>query len=137
MTAKAFIDTNILLYAGSQYPGDQEKRAIALELLGLPDLGFSAQVMAEYFNAAHLKARLGISHEVAVENLNILSRRTILPITPALVVRAAGLAKRYKISYYDSAILAAAIELGCTTLYTEDLSHGQTYESVQVINPFL
>jgi len=137
MTAKAFIDTNVLLYAGSQYPGDQEKRAIALELLGRSDLGFSAQVMAEYFNAARIKARLGISHETAVENLNILSLRTILSITPALVVRAAGLAKRYQVSYYDAAILAAAIELGCATLYTEDLNHGQTYESVQVINPFL
>ena len=44
---------------------------------------------------------------------------------------------RYKISYWDAAILAAATELGCTTLYTEDLNHGQTYESVQVINPFV
>jgi len=137
MTAKAFIDTNVLLYAGSQYPGDQEKRAIALELLGRPDLGFSAQVMAEYFNAARIKAHLGISHEIAVENLNILSRRAILSITPALVILATGLAKSYHVSYYNAAILAAAIELGCATLYTEDLSHGQTYESAQVINPFV
>lgn len=43
----------------------------------------------------------------------------------------------YQISYWDAAILAAAEELGCTKLYTEDLNHGQTYESVQVINPFV
>ena len=44
---------------------------------------------------------------------------------------------RYQIRYYDAAILAAAQELGCQTLYSEDLSHGQTYDTVQVINPFL
>jgi predicted nucleic acid-binding protein len=51
MTASAFVDTNVLLYAGSQHPEDQAKRNIALELLKRQDLGFSAQVMAEYFNA--------------------------------------------------------------------------------------
>jgi predicted nucleic acid-binding protein len=39
--------------------------------------------------------------------------------------------------FYDAAILAAAQQLGCQTLYSEDLNHGQTYDTVQVINPFL
>jgi predicted nucleic acid-binding protein len=39
--------------------------------------------------------------------------------------------------YYYAAIIAAAQELGCQTLYSEDLNHGQTYDTVQVINPFL
>jgi predicted nucleic acid-binding protein len=137
MTAQYFIDSNVLLYAGSQHPDDQRKRAVALDLLRKPDLGFSAQVMQEYFNVAYTKARLGISIEVALENLEWLARRTTLPITPGLVIRATRTAARYKISYWDAAIIAAAQELGCHTLYSEDLNHGQDYGGVRVIDPFL
>jgi len=137
MTARAFIDTNVLLYAGSQHPDEQTKRAVALELLKQPGLGFSTQVMAEYFNAAYTKGRLGISFEVAVENLRILASKTVLAVTPELVIKATALAKRYQISYYDAAILAAATELGCDTVYTEDLNHGQKYGTVKAVNPFL
>lgn len=137
MTAQFFIDSNVLLYAGSQHPDDQLKRKIALELLRKPGLGYSAQVMQEYFNVAYTKGRLGISIEVALENLEWLVRRTTLPITPGLVLRATRIAARYKISYWDAAIIAAAKELGCHTLYSEDLNSGQEYEGVRVINPFL
>jgi predicted nucleic acid-binding protein len=137
MTASAFVDTNVLLYAGSQHPEDQAKRVIALEILKRQDLGFSSQVMAEYFNAAYSKGRLGISLETAISNLEILSKRPVLSITPAIVIDAARIVTRYQISYYDAAIVAAATELGCTTLYSEDLSHGQFYGTVRVINPFL
>jgi len=44
---------------------------------------------------------------------------------------------RYKLSYWDSAIIAAAVELGCQTVYSEDLNHGQSYAGVRVINPFV
>ena len=47
------------------------------------------------------------------------------------------LIRRYQISNWDAGILAAAWQLGCPTLYTEDLNHGQDYDGVQVINPFL
>jgi predicted nucleic acid-binding protein len=137
MTAQYFIDSNVLLYAGSQHPDDQAKRSVALELLRKPDLGFSAQVMQEYFNVAYTKARLGISLEVALENLEWLARRTTLPITPEIVILATRTAARFKISYWDAAIIAAAQELGCHTLYSEDLNHGQDYQGVRVINPFL
>ncbi len=48
-----------------------------------------------------------------------------------------GIRERYQISYWDAAIVAAAAELGCSALYSEDLSHGQFYGTVQVINPFV
>lgn len=136
MTAQYFIDSNVLLYAGSQHPDDQAKRKIALDLLRKSGLGFSAQVMQEYFAVAYTKGRLGISLEVALENLEWLARRTTLPITPGLVLRATRTAKRYKISYWDAAIISAAGELGCHTLYSEDLNSGQEYDGLRVINPF-
>jgi predicted nucleic acid-binding protein len=61
----------------------------------------------------------------------------VLSPTPNLVFRALDLSARYQIRYYDAAILAAAQELGCQTLYSEDFSNGQTYDTVQVLNPFL
>lgn len=45
-------------------------------------------------------------------------------------------AHRYQISYWDGAIIAAAEALGAATVYSEDLNHGQTYGSIQVVNPF-
>jgi predicted nucleic acid-binding protein len=136
MTAQYFIDSNVLLYAGSQHPDDQAKRKIALDLLRMPGLGFSAQVMQEYFAVAYTRERLGISLEVALENLEWLARRTTLPVTPNLVLRATRAAKRYKISYWDAAIISAAEELGCHTLYSEDLNSGQDYGGIRVVNPF-
>lgn len=136
MTAQYFIDSNVLLYAGSQHPDDQAKRKVALDLLRMPGLGFSAQVMQEYFAVAYTRERLGISLEVALENLEWLARRATLPITPNLVLRATRAAKRYKISYWDAAIISAAEELGCHTLYSEDLNSGQDYGGIRVVNPF-
>ncbi|MGF1657024.1 MAG: PIN domain-containing protein [Verrucomicrobiales bacterium] len=136
MTAQSFIDSNILLYAGSQHPDDQPKRRVALNLLHKPNLGFSAQVMQEYFHVAYTRGRLGISLEVALENLAWLESKVTLPITPGLVMRATRLAVRHHVSYWDAAIIAAAIELGCTVLYSEDLSNGQIYDGVRVVNPF-
>jgi len=86
---------------------------------------------------AYTKQKLGISLEVALENLELLARRSTLPITPNLVLQATRFATRYKISYWDAAIIATATGLGCTTLYSEDLSHGQFYGTVHVINPFV
>jgi predicted nucleic acid-binding protein len=48
MTAAYFVDTNVLLYAASNAPADQAKRVIARQVLGRPDIGFSAQVLQEF-----------------------------------------------------------------------------------------
>jgi predicted nucleic acid-binding protein len=60
----------------------------------------------------------------------------VLPVTHELVVAAVILRRRYHISHWDSTIIAAAQELGCKTLYSEDLNHGQDYDGVRIQNPF-
>ncbi|MGC3988340.1 MAG: PIN domain-containing protein [Chthoniobacteraceae bacterium] len=62
---------------------------------------------------------------------------TVLPITYPLIVRSVALRRRHQIGHWDATIVAAALELGCKTLYSEDLNHGQDYDGVRVINPFL
>jgi predicted nucleic acid-binding protein len=83
------------------------------------------------------KARLGQSREAIAQTVELLLAYPCLTPSSHLIHHAFALQGRYQISYWDSAILAAAVELGCTKLYTEDLNHGQTYESVSVINPFI
>ena len=65
MTAIAFIDTNVLLYAGSNAAADQQKRAIARQLLSQVQPVFSAQVLQQFYSAAVTKQRLQMTHDEA------------------------------------------------------------------------
>ena len=69
--------------------------------------------------------------------LEALSPFPVLPIDRELVLEAVGLAARYRLAYWDAAIIVAARRLSCDILYSEDLSHGQDYDGVTVVNPFL
>lgn len=137
MTAKSFVDTNILLYAaGADSTGDF-KCSRARAVLEEPGIGFSAQVLQEFVANALSKSSLQISEDKIDGVLQALEEFPCVPITPALVRSALVLRTRHRISYWDAAILAAAQSLGCDTLFSEDFSHGQLYGSVRVINPFL
>jgi len=137
MTAQYFIDTNVLLYAGSGANEDQAKKVIARQVLAQADIGFSAQVMQEFYYAAVRKERLKITHDEAVLILEALSPFPVLPVDREIVLEAVELTVQHRISYWDAAIIAAAQRLGCDVLYSEDLSHGQDYNGVKVVNPFL
>ena len=137
MTAAYFIDTNVLLYAGSGANEDQAKKAIARQLLAQADIGFSAQVMQEFYYAAVRKERLKITHDEALVILEALRPFPVLPVDRDLVLEAVDLRVRYRLSYWDAAIIVAARRLGCDVLYSEDLNHGQEYDGVKVVNPFL
>ncbi len=132
-----FFDTNIFVYAVSAAEEDREKRRIARVLLADEEFSLSLQVVQEFINTCLNKIRLGQSREAIAETVDLLLAYPCHRASPTLIRHAFDLQGRYKISYWDAAILAASAELGCTTLYTEDLNHGQTYESVQVINPFV
>ena len=80
MTAQYFIDTNVLLYAGSGANEDQAKKAIARQLLAQSDIGFSAQVMQEFYYAAVRKERLRITHDEALLILKKLASFPVLPV---------------------------------------------------------
>ena len=138
MTATSFFDTNVFLYVVSAAAEDAPKRAKATALIASCDFAISIQVMQEFADAALRKKRLGVTlAEVRVMLEELAENYPVFSPTPNLVFRALDLSHRYQIRFYDAAILAAAQELGCQTLYTEDLNHGQTYDTVHVINPFL
>jgi predicted nucleic acid-binding protein len=136
MTAKFFVDTNVLVYAASNAVADQPRRDVALDLLDRSDLALSAQVLAEFYAVATSKTKLNLTHDEAVVLLQSVARIPVCAITRELVMEAVALRQRYQISYWDAAILAAAKQLGCHTVFSEDMSDGQTYDGVTVVNPF-
>jgi len=135
MHAEFFLDTNILLYAASSAKSEQNKRTKARELLAMEGGGLSVQVQAEFYVNATGKFKL--PHDKVVGILESLDSYPVLALTEAVFWAALQIKGRYQLSYWDSAIIAAALELGCTTVYSEDLNHGQSYAGVRVSNPFI
>jgi len=136
MIATYFVDTNVLIYAGSNAAEDRAKRQTARELLSRPGVTFSAQVLQEFYVVAVTRNRLKITPNEALAVLQSLAAFPICPISRDLVLDAIDDSQRFQISYWDAAILAAARHMGCSTVYSEDLSAGQIYNGVTVINPF-
>jgi predicted nucleic acid-binding protein len=134
MPSAIFLDTNILIYAASGKKSEPRKWAISLDLLEDPNATISAQVMAEFHFNVLKKGYLDEAR--AARWLETLSMMPVVPVDSALVLEGAAIARRYRISYWDAALLAASQRSGAEVLYTEDLNHGQLYEQVRAINPF-
>lgn len=111
-------------------------RDLFFSALGRPDVAFSAQVLQAFCAVAVAKQRLQMTHDEAVAVLPSLAAYPVCPITRDLVMEAVELRQRYQISYWDTAILAAAKQMGGSTVYREDLDAGQDYDGVTVVNPF-
>jgi len=132
-----FLDTNILLYAGSNDSEDKEKKGIASELIASLDFSISSQVIQEFISNALGKKSLGLGESNITALLASLGEKQVIPVTLDLIRRSVAIRHRFGISHWDSTIIAAAQELGCHTLYSEGLNHGQDYDGVKVINPFV
>ena len=137
MSVEAFVDTNVLLYAASTSPDEIDKRGRARTLLAGTEWGLSVQVLQELYVNLIRPRREAMTHENAVALIRILLRRPLVASDRDLLLKALMLKQRYQLSYWDAAIIAAARYLNAPVLYTEDLNHGQDYDGVRVVNPFL
>jgi predicted nucleic acid-binding protein len=137
MTVEAFLDSNIPIYAASKDPKDAVKRDTAAKLMLETRFGISLQVAQEFYHNARIKARLAISSKKAERIIELLLSRPCVVSDAALFADARRLCERYQLQYWDAAIVAAARRQGAPLLYSEDLTHGQEFEGVLVINPFL
>ena len=132
------VDTNILIYAASADPVDTPKRARAYEILGEDSLALSVQVLQEFYNqSTHSHRPNRLSHEEAMRFIEQIADIPVQPVTIEVFRQATELCNRFRISYWDAAILAAAKILGCDAVYSEDMSDQQDYDGVRVINPFV
>jgi predicted nucleic acid-binding protein len=125
----------VLVYAATARKSEPAKWEVAHELLEQQDAAISGQVLAEFYVTVLRKRYL--DERDAAFWLERLSLMPMVAVDASLVMAGAALSRRYQISYWDGAIVAAAERLGMDLVYSEDLNHGQLYGAVRVLNPFL
>ena len=133
-----FVDTNVLLYAISRAPDEREKAERANAVLDAGDVALSVQVLQELYVQATRSSRAdAIAHSQAIRLVESLLVYPVAEITTALMLAAMATRERFRISYWDAAIIEAARSLRCDVVLSEDLGHGQDYGGVRVVNPFV
>lgn len=132
-----FFDTNVLVYCTD--PRDKKKQDQALRLVQQASLNgegiVSTQVLIELYQALGLKLRVP-----DVQRLALIKAYTAWPVIDsdlALVTAAMEKSVRFQISILDAMVVEAALRSGATTLYSEDMQHGQRFGELTLINPFL
>ncbi len=138
MSANTFLDTNILVYAYDEHEPEKQIRAQTLLRKAIQEESavLSVQVLGEFFVVVTRRIKEPLSSSDAEKIIDTLSILPVAEIDLTLVKRAIATQTRYRISYWDSLIVAAAERAGCSTILSEDLNHGQRYNGVLVENPF-
>jgi len=137
MPDKYFVDTNILIYAHDRSTGLKHDLACQLlEHLWTSGQGvLSTQVLQEVC----INLRRKIARPLPVDEVRRLVQDylswEVVVNTPESVLQALEIEVRYKISFWDALVLQAAESAGAVVLYSEDLSPGQKYGPIQVVNP--
>ena len=139
MNGKFFLDTNIFVYSLDRHSPAKQKVATRLirEALASGKGIISYQVVQEFFNVALRGFADVMSAAEAEQYLGTIFRPMLgVQSSPALMGEALRLHERYRFAWYDSLILAAALESRCGVLYSEDLRHGQMVGDLRIANPF-
>ncbi len=130
--ADRFFDTNVLLYLLSAEPGRADRVEEVLAAGGT----ISVQVLNEFTSVALRKLGMKVA-EVREALAPIIDVCQVIALTTQIHQRGLAVAERYRFSFYDALIVAAALESGCTTLFSEDLQDGQVIDqTLTVRNPF-
>jgi predicted nucleic acid-binding protein len=138
MSDKAFVDTNVLVYAHDRHAGSKHATASALvERLWEARSGVvSTQVLQEVYVNVRRKPEKLLSASEARQLVSDYLRWDLIVNTGESILAAIELEERFKLSFWDALIVQAAQTAGVETLYSEDLADGQRYGSVTVVNPF-
>ena len=135
---KAFVDTNVLVYAYDRGAGQRHDRALGLlERLWMEGSGvLSTQVLQEFYVNVRRKAKKPISHDRARALIaDYLSWDPVVN-DGATLLDAIDVERKYKLSFWDAMIVVAAQKSGATVLYSEDFNEGLEFGGVRVQNPF-
>ena len=129
---RIFLDSNLIIYA--YFKQDENKQRISKQLISQNAI-ISTQVLQELTNILHRK--MGVDYSIVRSILQeCLKNCDLNTNTSDTVFLALDIAERYSFSFYDSLIVAAALESKCTTLYSEDMQHNQRIENLIIKNPF-
>ncbi|MDU9050653.1 MAG: PIN domain-containing protein [Candidatus Electrothrix sp. Rat3] len=133
MSDRIFIDTNVLVYSIAD---DRQKRTIAERVLLDNEIVVSPQVINEFVSVT-LRKRILPKEQVISYATKFMEVFELTAMTQQTIIAALDVMTRYQFSYWDSLIVAAALESRCPYLYTEDLQDGQEVEEFLTINnPF-
>ncbi len=136
MSARSFLDTNVLVYTDDHDAPDKQRVALDLvEQFRLQRTGVvSTQVLQEYFAAATGKLR--VRPDLARRKVQIFARLDLVQVDLDLILSAIDLHRLQAVSFWDALIVRAALASGCTVLLSEDLQTGQRLNGLQIVNPF-
>jgi len=137
-TVTSFVDTNVLVYAEDRDAGQKHElaRDLLIELWNDGSGVLSVQVLQEYYVTVTRKLRKTMRPAQALEAVRQYLTWRLVENTGELLVAAIELQRAAKLSFWDAMIVQAAIEAGCERLYSEDLTAGQRFGSLVVVNPF-
>jgi predicted nucleic acid-binding protein len=122
---RAFLDTNILVYLYSDTEIDKRKRA--LSIIDLYDRIISTQVLNEFCNVCIRKLKFSIP-AISVTVQTICQKFSVAKIDNFSINKALHIHEKYGYAYYDSLIIASALEGNCQYLLSEDMADGQVIE---------
>jgi len=128
---RAFIDTNVIVYLAS---GDARKADRSEKILAAGGV-LSVQVLNEYVSVARRKLALSWT-ETREVIAAVKSACEIVPSSVEAQAAAMRISETSQLSIYDASIVAAALEAGCDTLLSEDMQHGQKFETLSIVNPY-
>lgn len=128
-----FLDTNILLYCYAQ--DEPLKHSVALQVAANTNTIISTQVLKETCNVLRKKLKLPWwDVQLAIDEIG--SNNELVQVKLATIHKALLLAERYQLQWFDSIIVASAIEADCSVLFSEDLHHGLVIDQLEIRNPF-
>ena len=138
MTATYFVDTNVFVYARDcSEPAKHSRAREWVEHLWNTGTGrLSTQVLKEYYQVVTRRLDPGLSREDARADIRDLLTWRPIDVSAEVLEQAWSIEDRYGFSWWDSTILAAACQLRCDYLLSEDLQSGQDVDGVVVVDPF-
>jgi predicted nucleic acid-binding protein len=139
MKGRFFLDTNTFAYSFDLRAVSKmhQARNLILEGIATRQGVVSYQVVQEFFNLALRKFEQPMTVAEAEQYLTTVFRPMLsVHSSPRLIVEALRLKERHRMAWYDSLILAAALESRCTVLYSEDFQHEQRFGDLRIKNPF-
>jgi predicted nucleic acid-binding protein len=135
MSDRAFVDTNLFVYLYSD--ADAPKKELVIRAINPHERFVSTQVLNEFCNVCIRKLHLPVS---SVHNavLEIKDSCNLVVVDDDTVLSALELHEKYRYSYYDSLMLATALECRCNVLLSEDMHDGQIIEdTLKIQNVFV
>ncbi|MCL1807779.1 MAG: PIN domain-containing protein [Oscillospiraceae bacterium] len=137
MRDSVFVDTNVFVYAYTVKEPKKREMAIGLlkEHLTGTSIFVSTQILNEFYSAM---SKNKVTHKEILRYVSEIIRcANVTSVSLSTVESCLKLKERYEYSYWDSLLLAAALDCGCNVLYSEDMQHGQVIDKrLTILNPF-